>query len=300
MSGPDRNPGREPTTIDFATIDQTRVRTGFDRAAGRYDGADFLQAEVRERLLDRLELVRLDPAWVLDLGAGTGRSLPALAARFPAARLLALDLALAMLGVAAGRHPAAEPVCADAGRLPLADASVDLVFSSLMLHWAPDMGAVLDGVRRVLRYPGLFTFATLGPDSYRELRAAWAATDDYPHVLAFPEMHGLGDALVQAGFQEPVLATETLTITYPDVRTLARDLKDTGTANATAGRPRGLTSPRRWARMAAAYERYRDAQGRLPATIEMVFGQAWAPDPATRRASDGETSFPLSRLGVRR
>jgi malonyl-CoA O-methyltransferase len=286
--------------LDPVAIDQARVRTGFERAAGRYDGADFLQAEVRERLLERLELVRLDPAWVLDLGAGTGRALPALAARFPAARLLALDLSPAMLGRAAGCHPAALPVCADAGRLPLAEASVDLVFSSLMLHWAPDMGAVLDGVRRVLRYPGLFSFATLGPDSYRELRAAWAAADDYPHVLAFPEMHGLGDALVQAGFQEPVLATEALTITYPDVRALARDLKDTGTANATAGRPRGLTSPGRWARMAAAYERYRDTAGRLPATIEIVFGQAWAPDPAARRAGAGETSFPLSRLGLRR
>jgi len=281
-------------------IDQPRVRRGFERAAASYDGADFLQAEIRERLLDRLAPVALEPAVLLDLGAGTGRAGPALATRFPAARQLALDIAPAMLARAATRPGAAALVCADAARLPLPDGSVDLIYSSLMLHWSPDIGAVLGEARRVLRFPGLFCFATLGPDSYCELREAWASVDRDAHVMAFPEMHNLGDALMRAGFQSPVLDTERLTITYPEVAALARDLKQTGTSNAMTARPRGLTSPRRWQQMVAAYESRRDADGRLPATVEIIYGQAWAPDPAARRAATAEPSFPISRLGIRR
>ncbi|MCC5795098.1 MAG: methyltransferase domain-containing protein [Chromatiales bacterium] len=284
---------------DHLSIDQARVRSSFARAAGGYDSADILQTEVRERLLERLDPVSLSPQAVLDLGSGTGKALPALAARFPQAWLLALDLVPEMLARARERVPGAGLVCADAACLPLAGQSVDLVFSSLVLHWAPDIARAVTEARRVLRHPGLFCLATLGPDSYGELRSAWAEADRYSHVLAFPEMHNLGDALVRAGFAEPVLATEHLTLTYPDLPALVRDLRVTGTGNATAGRNRGLTSPRTWARMAAAYERFRTPEGRLPATIEVLFAVAWVPDPAARRAGPEEQSFPISRLGLR-
>ena len=154
MSGPDRR----------------AVSRAFDRVAGGYAAADFLHREIRARLLQRLSLVTLRPDTALDLGAGPPAATADLAARLPDARLLALDLVPSMLG------PQAQPwerICADAGRLPLANACVDLVTASMLLHWCEDSPAVMTEVRRVLRYPGLFLFTTLGPDTLRELRNAW-------------------------------------------------------------------------------------------------------------------------------
>lgn len=284
-------------------IDLRQVRRSFSRAAGSYDDADVLQTEVRDRLLERLDWARLQPRRVLDLGTGTGKALPALAARFPDAEIVGLDLTPGMLRVAdrqAGSGPAPLLVCADAARLPLPDRSVDLVFSSLAIHWSPVLDQVLAEVRRVLRHPGLFTFTTPGPESYRELRRAWQAVDPSPHVMPFPEMRALGDGLVRAGLAEPVMDTDTLTLKYREFSQLVADLRATGTTNASAGRRRGLTGRRAWSRLTATYEKERGADGLLPATVEVVFGQAWAAGPPRRRrAPDDEIAVPIDRLGRR-
>lgn len=283
-------------------IDRRQVRRSFSRAAHSYDDADALQTEVRDRLLERLDWVQLQPRRVLDLGTGTGKALPALAARYPEAEIVGLDLTPAMLRVADGRQAVtggARPVlvCADAARLPFPDQSVDLVFSSLAIHWSPVLDSVLAEVRRVLRRPGLFTFTTPGPDSYRELRRAWRTVDEAAHVLPFPEMRALGDGLVRAGLAEAVLDTDTLTLQYREFRQLVADLRATGTTNASAGRRPGLTGRQAWSRLTAAYEAERGADGLLPATIEVVFGQAWAPGPPRApRAPGGEIAVPLDRL----
>jgi malonyl-CoA O-methyltransferase len=282
-----------------APIDRRQVRRSFARAAASYDGADVLQTEVRDRLLERLDWVQLQPRRVLDLGTGTGKALAALAARYPEAEIFGLDLTPAMLRVA-GRDPALLLVCADAARLPFPDQSLDLVFSSLAIHWSPALDQVLGEVRRVLRHPGLFTFTTPGPASYRELRRAWGAVDDTPHVIPFPEMRALGDGLVRAGLAEPVMDTDTLTLKYREFGQLVADLRATGTTNASTGRRPGLTGRQAWSRLAAAYEEERGADGLLPATVEVVFGQAWAPGtPRRRRAPDDEIAVPIDRLGRR-
>lgn len=282
-------------------IDRRQVLRAFTRAAASYDSSDVLQTEVRDRLLERLQWVRLQPRRILDLGAGTGKALPGLTARFPDAELVAMDLTLAMLKVAARSSTSpALLVCADAARLPFPDQSIDLVFSSLAIHWSPALDAVLAEVRRVLRHPGLFTFTTPGPESYRELRAAWRSVDQAPHVIPFPEMRALGDGLVRAGLAEPVMDTDTLTLKYRNFGQLVADLRATGTTNASAGRSPGLTGRRAWSRLAAAYEKERDADGLLPATVEIVFGQAWAPGPTRRRRPPGdEIAVPLDSLGRR-
>lgn len=268
-------------TLLSSGIDPRKVKRSFARAAGSFDGADFLQTEVRNRLLDRLKWLRLAPQRVLDLGAGTGRALPALAAHFPDAGLIALDLTEDMLRVAARREGASPlVVCGNASRLPLAEASVDVVFSSLMIHWCPSLDSLFAEVRRVLRYPGVFSFATLGPGSFRELREAWQAVDDSAHVMRFPEMTALGNGLLRAGLAEPVIDVETLTIRYADLRQLTSDLRSTGTTNPNAGRSQGLTGRRSWARLEAAYAEHGDADGTLPVSIEMVFGTVWAKPPA--------------------
>lgn len=281
-------------------IDRRQVRRSFSRAAASYDEAGVLQDEVRSRLLERLDWVRLEPRRILDLGTGTGRALGPLAERYPAAEVIGLDLTPAMLQVAAGRTPGGSAllVGGDAARLPLPDASVDLVFSNLAIHWSPALDRVLTEVRRVLRYPGLFTFTVPGPGAYQELRRAWAAVDDGTHVLPFPEMHALGDGLVRAGLAEPVLDTETLTLRYREFRGLVADLRATGTTNAAGGRRAGLTGRQAWARLTAAYERERGPDGLLPATVEVVYGQGWAPGPGRPgRRPGGEIEVPLERLG---
>jgi malonyl-CoA O-methyltransferase len=260
-------------------LDIRWVRRSFDRAAATYDAAAVLQSEVRKVLLARLDLTALDPRVVLDAGAGTGHASRALKRRYPGARVVALDFALGMLRVAAGQRTWFRPfarVCADAARLPLPDGSVDLIVSNFMLAWA-DPGLVFAECRRVLAPRGLLTFTSLGPDTLRELRAAWAQVDAHSRVHSFLDMHEIGDAMVHAGLAAPVLDVERYTVSYIDVRGLAADLKALGTHNAAADRLKGLTSPRKFAAMQAAYERYRH-EGRLPATYEVVFGQAWAPE----------------------
>jgi malonyl-CoA O-methyltransferase len=242
---------------------------------------------VRENLLERLALTTLKPRVVLDAGSGTGHGTRALKRRYPQALVIALDYSGPMLDASAKQRPwlrRFERLQADAGLLPFKDASIDLIASNLMLQWC-DPDAVFAEFRRVLAPEGLLTFSTFGPDTLRELRAAWAQVDAHTHVHQFIDMHDLGDALVRAGFSAPVLDVERFTLHYLDVRKVAADLKATGAHNATVGRVKGLTGRRKFATMQAAYERARE-DGRLPATYEVVFAHAWVPAPLKRVARE--------------
>lgn len=283
------------------SLDIAGVRRSFERASAGYDAVAVLQSEVRTQLLQRLEFTTLAPRLVVDLGAGTGQGSRALKDRYPRAQVLAIDSAPGMLRVADGRQSWRRRfgrICADAERLPLADGSVDLLFSNLLLPWC-EPERLFSECRRVLAPQGLLTLSGFGPDTLGELRTAWAAVDTYSHVSRFIDMHDLGDALVRAGFAAPVLDVDHYTLQYADVRALARDLKALGTRNFTRDRPRGLTSPRRFAAMQAAYERARQ-EGRLPATYEVVFAQAWAPTRAAPGrgglAESGEAKVALADL----
>lgn len=264
-------------------LDKRWLRRSFDRASATYDAAAVLDATVRDALLGRLDLTQLSPRVVLDAGSGTGHAARALKKRYPASTVIALDSSRGMLAAAGRGRSWLRPVrrlCADAECLPLAEGSIDLIISNLSLQWS-DPDAVFAECRRVLAPRGLLSFTTLGPDTLKELRAAWRQAEERTaapptRVNRFIDMHDLGDALVRAGFAAPVLDVEHYTLRYQDVRSLAADLKAVGARNATAGRPRGLTGPRTFAAMDAAYETFR-VDGRLPATYEVVFGQAWAP-----------------------
>jgi len=287
---------------DPFALDPAAIRASFDAAAGDYDAVAVIQAEVRRRLLERLELFRIRPERILDVGCGTGHGARALLQHYRRAGLVALDLAPGMLHAARRRRPwlrRLDAVCGDAAALPLADASVDLVFSNLMLQWCNEPDRVFAEFRRVLRPGGLALFTTFGPDTLKELRAAWGAADGHTHVSRFIDMHDLGDALLRAGLAEPVMDMEHLALTYPDVRSLMRDLKTMGARNATSGRSRGLTGRRRLAAVESHYERYRQ-DGRLPATWEVVYGHAWKGAARADGGPPGEVAVPLSRIGRRR
>ena len=282
-------------------LDVRRVRDSFSQAAATYDAAAVLQAQVRDELLQRLAVLRMEPGVVVDLGAGTGRATIALKRRYPSGRVVAMDIAQGMLQQARKRQTLLrrfDRVMADGAALPLRDAAVDMVFSSLMLQWCNDPDRVLRECRRVLRPGGVLHFTTLGPDTLVELRKSWQAADSrYAHVHRFVDMHDLGDALMRAGFAEPVLDVERYTLTYDDARGLMRDLKAIGAHNATAGRARGLTGKSTLARMLAAYEGFR-RDGKLPATYEVVFAQAWCPtDPVRAKGQpQAETVVPISQI----
>jgi malonyl-CoA O-methyltransferase len=271
-------------------LDRSRLRASFDRASGSYEAAAALQARVADELLERLAAFELEPRVVLDLGSGTGRVTRALKRRYRRALVIALDIAPGMLREAQ-RHQGLlrrfARVCADAQRLPLAGASVDLVFSSLMLQWCEPLAQALGEVRRVLKPTGFFAFSTLGPDTLHELRAAWAAVDGLTHVNRFLDMHDVGDAIARAGLTEPVLDVDRLSLTYPDTLALMRDLKAIGAHNVTAGRPRTLLGRERLARLNAAYEPFRQGD-RLPATYEVIYGACWG--AAGARTLPGQTA----------
>ena len=279
MNVPDRPLSRGPgAPLDEPTrLDDAGVRKSFDRASGEYEKSAVLQARVGDELLQRLHFFNLKPDVVVDLGAGTGRIAGELKRRYRRAQVVALDIAPGMLHEAR-RHMSFfrrfERVCADVRQLPFADASVDIAASNLMLQWCGDLDSAFREVRRVLKPDGLFAFTTFGPDTLRELRAAWAAVDGYSHVNTFIDMHDIGDALGRAGLTEPVLDVERITLTYKDVLSLMRDLKVIGAHNVTAGRPRGLTGRGALRRVEAAYESARRS-GLIPATYEVVYGAAW-------------------------
>jgi len=262
------------------TISKQKVRRAFDRAAGSYDEAAVLQKEVCSRLLERLDLVRLSPQLILDAGVGTGEAVAPLLKRYKKSRLVALDLSEQMLRKALSqgslmRRP--ERVCADIEQLPFREHSFDLVFSSLTLQWCNDLAATMQGLLRVLKPGGLLMFTTFGPDTLKELRACWRQLDDAVHVNEFTDMHDIGDGLLQAGFADPVMEAETITVQYQAIDRLMSDLRAIG-ANATAeGGRSGLTTPSMLSSLRRAYDRYR-VDGLLPASYEVVYGHAWKPE----------------------
>lgn len=278
---------------DACPLDKRRVRSSFDRAAATYDEMAVLQREIGSRLLERLDYIRIKPDVVVDVGAGTGHLSQALAQRYKDAQVVALDLAPNMLRAARSRvgffarlRHRQHFVCGDAECLPLASHSVDLLFSNATLQWCNDLDAVFAEFRRVLKPNGLLLFSTFGPDTLKELRAAWSAADQVQHVSTFIDMHDIGDALMRAAFSDPVMDTERLTLTYRDVTQLMHELKGLGAQNAAAGRTRSLTGKGRLQKMTAAYETQR-LNGVLPATYEVVYGLAWAPGAAVNLREDG-------------
>lgn len=281
-------------------LDRMRLRRAFEQAAASHDRAAFLHREVGQRLLERLNLIRLQPETILDVGCGVGQITAALLKKYRKARVIALERAPAMVARARQRAPwlrTLHGAVAEPEALPLPAASCDLVFSNLALPWALDLDRVFAEFRRVLKPGGALFFTTLGPDTLSELRRAWAAADSYNHVNAFFDMHDIGDALLRARLAEPVMDVERLTLTYPDVDRLMRDLKALGAGNVTLGRPRGLTGKGRLRTVQTTYERYRRADGLLPATCEVVYGHAWGPSPSQfHPRADGPAVFPLSQL----
>jgi malonyl-CoA O-methyltransferase len=284
-------------------IDKKQMRRAFSRAASSYDATAVLQGEVCTRMLERLEYIKLQPARILDVGSGTGWGTRQLMAKYPAAQMIALDIAIGMLRNARGQsnwwqklfsNEKSVAICADVEALPIATNSLDMVWSNLTVQWCNDLPATIVDLHRVLKVDGLLMFSTFGPDTLKELRQAFHGVDAHNHINRFADMHDIGDMLSHGGFAEPVMDMEYLTLTYDDVRGVLHDLKAIGANNATAGRGQGLMGKNAWNRLVENYEGLR-RDGKLPATYEVIYGHAWKPVP--KKTADGraiiKTSFKL-------
>ncbi|MCU7960081.1 MAG: malonyl-ACP O-methyltransferase BioC [gamma proteobacterium symbiont of Bathyaustriella thionipta] len=282
-----------------ARLDKLRARRAFHQAADGYDDVAVLQQEMGQRMLQRLQLVRLQPQRILDLGSGTAALAPQLMKQYPRAQLFALDFAEAMLHQARKRgrwrkRPLC--VCADMDSLPFADESFDLLWSNAAIQWSGDAQTLMAEIKRILKPGGLFHFSTFGPMTLWELREAWAQVDQQPHVHEFIDMHDLGDLMLHQGLAEPVLDVERMCLTYKDSAALMRDLKALGAHNASHDQARGLTGRQQFRQLQAAYEGYR-RQGVLPASYEVVYGHVWKAEQKSSRAGQVEISLPqIKRL----
>jgi malonyl-CoA O-methyltransferase len=275
------------------------IRRQFDRAAASFDTADFVHAATRQGLVERLEPLLVEPRTILDLGSATGGTGRLLRKRFRRARVVSLDLSHAMLAEARKQKSLfarASFVQAEAASLPFADGAFDLVVANLLLPWIHETGPVFSEVARVLRKGGVFAFATLGPDSLQELRAAWANVDEAAHVNRFEDMHDIGDGLVRAGLADPVLDVDRLAVSYENPDRLFADLARAGARNALSARPRGLVGRTRFQAMKDALAA-RHAAGRIVLDLELVYGHCWG---AGAKNEPGQYRIDANRIPLRR
>ena len=277
--------------------DKKHIQRNFDSKAERYESCAVLQKEVCDRMLERLDLVTLQPRVILDCGSGTGWGVRGLMNRYRKASLIALDLSLPMLQHSRRkgtwlRKPGL--LCADAESIPLADASVDMVFSNLMLQWchAP---RVFDEFKRILKPGGLLMFSTFGPDTLRELKQSWASVDNDVHVNNFADMHDLGDALLQSGLAEPVMDMDLITLTYKEATNVMKDLKAIGANTIMQRKNKGLITPKKLQKVIEAYEVFRMG-ALIPASFEVVFGHAWKVEQRKKKIETSEFSISLSDI----
>lgn len=281
-------------------IDTRLARLAFERAAKTYDEAAVLQREVNHHLLERLDYISHQPKIILDVGAGTGYGTHSLQKLYPAANVIALDIAYPMLSVARSRtkfmarlKKKVRFINAEAEKLPLSDNSVDMVYSNLTLQWLNDLDLALREFSRVLKPGGMLLFSSFGPDTLKELRDSWRAVDQYSHVNPFIDMHDVGDAMMRARLAEPVMDVENFTLTYSNIFSLMRELKAIGAHNVTSARPKGLMGKSRFKALEQQYERYRKDRV-LPVSYEVVYGHAWK--PVDQAESSGKINISIESL----
>jgi malonyl-CoA O-methyltransferase len=256
-----------------------------------YEDYARLQKIVAEILLEKLSCVKFSPPqYILDVGTGSGQLIHALTLQYPNAQFYGVDISINMLRHSRRQFVKPYFIQADAVELPFANDCIDLLISNLTLQWCNDIGTVFNEFARVLTPNGVLFFSTLGPDTLMELRQSWATVDSASHVNEFFDMHQLGDALMQMGFTHPVMDVDRLQLDYSDVYQLMRELKAIGAHNITAGRPKTLMGKQKIQAMINAYEKYRLANGQLPASYEVIYGHAWG-----KKSLDTSLATPKTR-----
>lgn len=275
------------------------ICNAFNRCAKQYEQAAKVQEEIGRRLFERLDYLKINPRYVLDLGCGTGLFSRELKKKYPDALVISLDLAFEMLKQTQKKQRLWRKwplTCGDMAHLPFADGVFDLVFANQVVHWVNPLSTGVSEINRVMRADGCLMFSTLGPDTFTEIRQSFASADLFAHTNMFADMHDVGDCLMKERFLDPVMDMERLTVHYPNLQNLVRALKDQGVRNVNSARNPGLTGRQVWTTFEKAYQTLCAENGSYPLTYEVVYGHAWK--GASRRAgAQVETLIPISAIG---
>lgn len=286
-------------SLPYTMMNKTKeIGNAFNQNAIHYEKAALVQHEIGERLFERLDYLKITPRFVLDLGCGTGVFTKRLKKKYPDAQIIGLDLARDMLLQSRKKQGFWNKwslINADMRALPFADGLFDLVFANQVIHWSDPLSDVIGELNRVMNPGGCLMFSTLGPDTFKELTAAWATVDSYAHSNHFIDMHDVGDCLMAERFLDPVVDMESLTVTYRELSKLVASLKAQGVRNINASRNPGLTGKGIWQAFEKCYQDYCTPEGKYPLTYEVVYGHAWKGEQ--RRSGSGvETFIPVSAI----
>lgn len=277
-------------------LDQTVLCKRLDKMAVNYVQHAAIQREVAKRVLARLDYIKYGPQYILDLSLHPSDSEAVLRKQFPKATYIAATNHFQSLVLRKRKFfdkPKSIQIVFE--QLPIKSNSIDFIFINLSLTWTDHWPQLLQECQRVLMPKGMLLFTSFGPDTLCELRQAFLHLDQKPHVHQFVDMHDVGDALIQAGFKDPVMDMEHMTLYYQTLHQLTDDLRFTAAQNAHVHRSRGLMTPQQWTCVESAYLKQQNA---YPATFEIIFGHAWAGDTTPQRQNElGEITVSLDVLG---
>lgn len=264
--------------MSIQQIKKSQITRCFNRAASTYDEVAIIQRCTTKEILRRLEMIKLSPTYILDVGCGTGYGMQLLEKQYPAATVIGLDISPVMLRQAYAKKrwwKKRALVLADAFEIPIRDASIDLIYANFLLPFCDDLATLLSTWYRLLKPGGLLMFTTLGPDTFKELRHSWAEVDNNMHVQSFLDMHDIGDLLLETQFLDPVIDISFFTLTYPTIAAMVKDFKQQGIHNFDAHRINHLCGKKRFQHFSQAYAKYKNANNALPLTCEVIYGHAW-------------------------
>lgn len=215
-------------------VDPAHLMAVYSQQAEQYEQHAALEREVADRLLERIDYQRRTPARIIDLGCGSGYCAAALKRKYRKAEVVGVDFALPMCRLTASKASFMRPlrvVCANISSLPFAHRSADLLVANLSLQWSADLTQLFNGLRRVMQPGGLLLFSLPVTDSLREMKQACQSAGLESGIGTFPDIHDIGDALLAAGFRDPVMDAELITLNYPSLAAMLQELKAVGASS---------------------------------------------------------------------
>ena len=265
-------------------IDKNYKRKIFNRSAKSYDQFSVLQDKISNSLFKRLDLIKLHPELILDLGCGTGRNGKILKDRYSNARIVNYDFSENMLLEARKKQKSlidknlkikrSSFICGDIEDLVFANEVFDIVWSTNSLQWCNNLPITFNKIRSILKLEGLFIFSTFGPNTLFELRNITKEISSYQKINDFINMHNIRDILINEGFSNPVIESEEFCLTYNSIDKLFLELKNIGATSGFTIKKNGLTGKSFLKKITEGYEKYR-SYGKFPATYEVIYGYTW-------------------------
>ena len=248
----------------------TEICNSFNTHAKEYEASAIVQKEIGLRLFARLDYLKINPKYVLDLGCGSGFFLEQLKKRYPDAVVVGLDIAFMML------KEANENVLVngDMVKMPFSNGVFDLVFANQVIHWTNSFSLLMQEIKRVMNVDSYFMFSTLGIDTFCELKTAWLHVDNYSHINDFIDMHNLGDILLNEQFVDPVVDMEKIIIKYASAAKMLNSLKAQGVRNINSKRKQGLTTKKSLLIFKQKLAELAAADGKISLTYEVIYGHA--------------------------